>query len=683
MVTTVLDVGTQTTDNDDLADLAQTIPTFNGMPVALDLIDPNPMQPRADFNQAELEALAESIRAVGVIQAITVEIVYPSDEGGEIRYILHDGERRTRAARLAGLTEIPAIVFGPGADQRQLLIRATVANVQRSDLNPIELARSYQKMADLGLSDAEIAQQVGKSRPSIANTRRLVKLPDEQQQQVAKGELNERQALALLPLYQLPDKTREAVLTSWEGAKLKEPQKYTSDELRYALKNAVAGKSKLFDLSDPNKEYDGEKIYHKTCNDCPYYTKLNSQMYCVLPDCYNAKANQDKRDLLSAASRKTGLPYVEPGQNNGTYNFLGDIGNQALQNALTDHCIHLRIEYCEYSHYSSAEHVEGFDNIIYCCAGHECQCRKKLEKAAADATAKQKQAIQQVKDQGISHLAKVIADDPAGIIRTIVHHLTKYGRSYGDPAKMKPQKLVATLATILITSNANPVEYRSVETCQNDIDAYLTTMGLPTCFSQANTVQIAKFDRDLTRIAEWMSSLRYTPPTSEQLSGNLSNLAQIANDAQTIHDTGNDTDRAQLTELKINSKIDDLKTIVLILKEILSREGARERIEIKHVPWLLTVPSGDINFKSSLTEAKIVDTLRYTLALFPLFSQGKTAREAIERRMRAIEKTLLNQIETKYATTNPVGHADATLNPDGKIVLTLHPIIPDDSAQVW
>jgi ParB/RepB/Spo0J family partition protein len=132
------------------------------MNIPLDKIIPNPNQPRKEFDQDELQSLATSIKEHGLINPISVE------QAGDL-YILIDGDRRTRAARLAGLKEIEASVRPSknGAGQSELLLLAMIANMQRTDLNPMEEARAFQKMADLGMTRIQIATAIGKSQSLV------------------------------------------------------------------------------------------------------------------------------------------------------------------------------------------------------------------------------------------------------------------------------------------------------------------------------------------------------------------------------------------------------------------------------------------------------------------------------------------------------------------------------------
>ena len=157
-------------------------------------ISPNPQQPRKIFEEDQLEDLATSIKQHGIIQPLIVIAAEGVD-----RYTLIAGERRLRAAKLAGLKEVPAIVRT--ASQQEQLEFAIIENVQREDLNPIERARAYQSLADqFSLTHEDIAQRVGKSRATVTNTLRLLNLPVVVQQTLQSGEISEGHARSLLAL---------------------------------------------------------------------------------------------------------------------------------------------------------------------------------------------------------------------------------------------------------------------------------------------------------------------------------------------------------------------------------------------------------------------------------------------------------------------------------------------------
>jgi ParB family chromosome partitioning protein len=156
-------------------------------------VEPNPDQPRKDFDEEELQALADSIAVHGVVQPLTVREL----ESGYYQIIA--GERRWRAARLANLSEIPAVIME--ADDKKTMELALIENLQRQDLNPVEEALGYQALIEeYGLTQEETAAQVGKSRPAVANALRLLGLCPEVLERLRKGELTAGHARAILTL---------------------------------------------------------------------------------------------------------------------------------------------------------------------------------------------------------------------------------------------------------------------------------------------------------------------------------------------------------------------------------------------------------------------------------------------------------------------------------------------------
>lgn len=154
-------------------------------------IEPNRNQPRQDFDEAELEALSESLATHGVLQPLTVREL----ESGYYQIIA--GERRWRAARMANLTNIPVVVIE--ADDKKAMELALIENLQRQDLNAVEEALGYQTlMDDFGLTQEEAAQRVGKSRPAVANALRLLSLSDKVLGKIREGVLSAGHARALL-----------------------------------------------------------------------------------------------------------------------------------------------------------------------------------------------------------------------------------------------------------------------------------------------------------------------------------------------------------------------------------------------------------------------------------------------------------------------------------------------------
>jgi ParB family chromosome partitioning protein len=196
--------------------------------LAPDEIVPNPQQPRTDFRPAELEELVVSIREVGVLQPIVVRPRAGAGMG-EPKYELIMGERRLRASKLAGLDRIPAVVRD--TDDDAMLRDSLLENLHRAELNPLEEASAYlQLLEDFGITQDQLAARIGRSRPQITNTIRLLRLPEPIQRRVAAGVLSAGHARAILSLSDTVAMERLAT-------------KIVNEELSVRAAEAVAAKS--------------------------------------------------------------------------------------------------------------------------------------------------------------------------------------------------------------------------------------------------------------------------------------------------------------------------------------------------------------------------------------------------------------------------------------------------------
>jgi ParB family chromosome partitioning protein len=168
---------------------AANIPRYQMVP--LERIAPNPMQPRRDFDEATLKELADSFKLNGILQPLAVR-----PNGSTFTIIA--GERRFRAARLAGLKEVPVVLVAD-IDNTRMLELALVENLQREDLNPLEAAEAYRRLIDeCHLTQNELAEKIGKSRTAVANSMRLLGLPEEVKAMIRDGRLTEGHARAIL-----------------------------------------------------------------------------------------------------------------------------------------------------------------------------------------------------------------------------------------------------------------------------------------------------------------------------------------------------------------------------------------------------------------------------------------------------------------------------------------------------
>jgi ParB family transcriptional regulator, chromosome partitioning protein len=212
--------------------------------IPLNMVKANPYQPRKDFDMAELNELAESIRQRGVIQAITVRKTIDGS------FELISGERRLRAARLAEIEKIPAFVIDV-SEKEDLLEIALIENIQRSDLNPIEIAEGYKRLIDeCKLKQEQVAEKVGKSRSAVTNTLRLLGLPEEIKQSIQKGEISEGHARSILAMDNEVDQ-----LLLWKRITSENLSVRKTEELTKRKKQAkgLPKDKKIYEITDQNK----------------------------------------------------------------------------------------------------------------------------------------------------------------------------------------------------------------------------------------------------------------------------------------------------------------------------------------------------------------------------------------------------------------------------------------------
>ncbi len=223
--------------------------------VEIEKIAINPFQPRTDFNEKHLKELSDSIKQNGIIQPITVK---PANEKGE--YELISGERRLRAASIAGLKKVPVFIYRKADKEKALMLElALIENLQREDLNPMELSNAYQMFSDeFGYTQEQIAEKVSKQRSTVANFMRLQKLPPEIKMSLRKNEISEAHARMILRVDNV-----EAQIVLWK--KILE-ENYTVRELDKITKQYVKHKKKSKSTSRKNEETDTERYYEEVSN---------------------------------------------------------------------------------------------------------------------------------------------------------------------------------------------------------------------------------------------------------------------------------------------------------------------------------------------------------------------------------------------------------------------------------
>jgi len=215
-----------------------------------DKLVPNPGQPRKYFDETELQELAASIKTYGIIQPVIAA------DAGDGTYIIIAGERRTRAARLAGLETVPVIIRDY-SDQKRLEV-SLIENIQRTDLNPIEEAAAYKNLMDFSaLSQDELALRVGKNRSTVANALRLLKLPVEMQKSIEEGKVTSGHARSLLSVTdeKARDKLYREILSGDVSVREAEKRAAESTDKKPAAKSPVKGNNRPPEVDEMTERF--------------------------------------------------------------------------------------------------------------------------------------------------------------------------------------------------------------------------------------------------------------------------------------------------------------------------------------------------------------------------------------------------------------------------------------------
>ena len=219
--------------------------------VAINRIVPNPLQPRTSISDADLDDLTASVREHGIIQPLLVS--EQGAEGGDVLYQLIAGERRLRAARAAGLTHVPVTIRQ--STPQDLIELALIENIQRLDLNPLEEAMAYRRLVDeFNLTQRAVAERVGRSRTAVANTIRLLDLPQELRDSLSAGEISEGHARALLGLSDDEQRRRAWREVVDQGLNVRQTERV----VREARGPAAAGREPRAPRATPVKPADPE-----------------------------------------------------------------------------------------------------------------------------------------------------------------------------------------------------------------------------------------------------------------------------------------------------------------------------------------------------------------------------------------------------------------------------------------
>ncbi len=274
--------------------------------IEVEKVKPNPYQPRHEFDDARLKDLAESIRMYGILQPLVVtrKEVYREDGGLHTEYELISGERRLRASKIAGLAQVPALIRSGEDDARVKLELAIIENLQREDLNAVDRARSFQRLADeFGLKHTQIAEKVGKSREYVSNTLRILALPEEMLNALSEGKISEGHTRPLLMLVDHKDEQmtlyKEIMykkLTVREAESI--ARKVATDRVR---KKEYAVDPEIVELEQRFKETLGTRVH----------IERKDRGGKIMIDYFSPEDLRAILDLVNSSSKKVGTTSLE------------------------------------------------------------------------------------------------------------------------------------------------------------------------------------------------------------------------------------------------------------------------------------------------------------------------------------------------------------------------------------
>jgi ParB/RepB/Spo0J family partition protein len=550
--------------------------------VPLDRIDDNPYQTRTAYDQAALDELAADIQGHGLLQVPIGRIVTPDGKladlaafdavGGpavalvrrpELRVQLAFGHRRLRACRQLAAVGVAFTTGLPLDVQAELddVTMATMAwseNAQRKDVTPVEEAQAIQRMLDaFGWTQAQVAEHIGLGRPTVANKLRLLRLPAKILAKLNAGEVSERQAIALLPLAELPsefvadaDRKDSPGWCSWKPSDLIEQAATTSsDEIRRRVNELVRAKAALLSelpVGLLGFAFDDKGLKSPTCEACPIRINYADKLYCGRPDCLKIKQTSWRAMRLRLAAEACGIPVatVEPSYDNSE-NLAADWELTGLQEV---GCPHLRLYY-SYGHI----HPQGFPDVtIGVMFARDAKCKHLSAVRAAHTRAfpdpeqvslkRRRAEVDALVETAAAAFKLALAANNPGAWH-LLYVRSWYGSgSISDAKQLSVADIWGRIANHVIKNFVPWQGQDDPDAVCASIQRYFAEVGLPDPF--ASTPQtppaeaqpapaatddgpLGKARTKLERVLLWIDRSRTQTPSREAIHGNMDNLDSL------------------------------------------------------------------------------------------------------------------------------------------------------------
>jgi ParB family chromosome partitioning protein len=581
----------------------------------LEAIRPNPHQPRREFPDEGLAELAASIREHGILQPL---VVSPDGDG---HYLLVAGERRWRAAKLAGLTTVPVVV--KDLTPQQVLELALVENLQRQDLNPLEEAEAFRRLRDeAGLSAEEIGRRIGKSGAYVRNRIRLLALPGEFQQRVSTGGISARQAEAILSALSVPPETRERVLQSpgWDSLTRAVQRGASSDELRYLADLAVGYATRRLENAEfpPDQPLAGEGIRASVCRECPMVVRGS---LCGDPECFSRKEEAWYRQRLGVLSERLGVALLLPQERRQMVNyrhFERDM-QASLAHSLSIKCPHLRLTLRQpyESQYLGPEEDPG---AIFVCirSSGGCSCQRPQVSTPKE-TRRQGEALRR---QAVAAFTSAILEGHPWALRAILSYLDHPNED--KIRKMDARSAAERIAALLIEWRALPWT-TNPEFADARFHEWAMRLGLEGPGDLSDPLAPAR--RTWARLEAFIARLQRELPLPDHIRDATNDLIGLKVDLEYNHP---DNPEAAAILAEVSRALEMMEE----LHPIVYRWDGGGFEEIQN---LINIPAEDPNFRTALSRAPL-PALRYALALVRGRDGHKARQETLEREIRKREQ---------------------------------------------
>jgi len=626
----------QVTPPDVFEELFRNPETGAPIQVDLDLIDDNPFQPRQLYDPVTLEELANSIERNGLQQP-------PAGRWVDGRMQLVFGHRRKRAFDLlrakdaARWSTMPVVVVR--VTDEDMAARAWTENVERADLTAIEQAQAIHTMVErFGWTQAKVAERLGLSAAVVSNKLRLLRAPDDVQQAVATGEISERQAAALMPIFDLPPEAIERAKSDGQGygyriddllkqAKQGQPSDSLRERADIVIRNATLS---LKDEPWTTTDFGIAEERSRLCTTCAERVMHRGESRCSVQTCFQIKKQAWNDYQLAALVEAAGVPAMPVSVSyNDYHSFFGEDRRIAEEHGLNKPPLCDRLRVAQGTDGLLVPGVEGGKFICY-HRGDKCRCLANIKRELSkDAKGRWKRIREQTKDALTAALSAPTPDT----IRLLAGYHAYDKRD--EVASWRMEDVVATIVKALM-EQAQPYEpEKRIDEAQTAMAnllarAYITPPWSMYAAMAPAPDPLQQMRGRLELIRTWIGSqtVKHGAPSQEE-------LQRIADNSQEC--------LQELTGLPASVERDELARQLDA-----ANQSAEEMISLvadgydgsKQVAWIVNTPIGDLNAKSAVDSATRED-LCWSLAVCRVLDQKKTTIEAIRSQLRKLDNTVV------------------------------------------